>query len=150
MKIVKKIMSLTLMVTMFMLFIVPYVNAEDQTYSIILSNIDEREHTYYAYQIFTGTVDSQTSFCDLKWGNGINKDYRETILGDYGQKNIEGLSNLLCNDINANDFARYLCSNIGYLQNGCAICSLTKHFRKENKLAKQINEIAEYSWYKSG
>lgn len=118
MKIVKKIMSLTLMVIMVMLFIVPYVNAEDQTYSIILSNIDEREHTYYAYQIFTGTVDSQTSFCDLEWGNGINEDYRGTILGAYGQKNIEGLSNLLCNDINANDFARYLCSNIGYLQNG--------------------------------
>ena len=25
-----------------------------------------------------------------------------------------------------------------------------KHFRKQNKLAEQMNEIYKYSWYKSG
>lgn len=118
MKIVKKIMSLTLMVIMVMLFIVPYVNAEGDTttYSITITNNDGRQHDYKAYQILKGKVDVTTKkLYDLEWGTSVMSNQEKNLLDlvtPEKASNLNELGEFLNVEINAVAYAEDLSKDI--------------------------------------
>lgn len=74
MKHLKKIVSLVLAVMMLFTMTLGEASASDPTYSITINN-DQKGHTYQAYRIFSGelnTVDGETILVNIDWGNGVN------------------------------------------------------------------------------
>jgi fimbrial isopeptide formation D2 family protein/LPXTG-motif cell wall-anchored protein len=55
----------------------------DETYTITINN-SEKEHTYAAYQIFSGTVSGDNALTDMDWGTGIS-DSGKTALSNAGE-----------------------------------------------------------------
>lgn len=85
MKTIKRLMTMVLSVIMVMALALPAF-AEETTYTITINNSTE-DHTYEAYQIFTGDL-SGDILSNIDWGNGVNG---ETLLAalksDEGTKN---------------------------------------------------------------
>ena len=85
MKTIKRLMTMVLSVIMVMALALPAF-AEETTYTITINNSTE-DHTYEAYQIFTGDL-SGNILSNIDWGNGVNG---ETLLAaltsDEGTKN---------------------------------------------------------------
>ena len=77
MKYTKKLFALLLAVLMVAALAVPALAADPTTYTVTISKdaTDKAAHTYGAYQIFTGkleTVDGKKVLSDIQWGTGID------------------------------------------------------------------------------
>ena len=82
MKHIKKLASLLLaLVMVFALATTAF--AEETTYSITINN-SAKDHTYEAYQIFTGDL-SGTTLSNIVWGSGVS-EAGQTALGDAAAK----------------------------------------------------------------
>lgn len=69
MKKAKRIFSAMLAVMLLAALLVIPASAAGETYTITINNTD---HTYKAYQIFTGTLSGKV-LSDVEWGNGVNE-----------------------------------------------------------------------------
>ena len=97
MKHIKKIASLLLaLVMVFALATTAF--AEETTYSITINN-SAKDHTYEAYQIFTGDL-SGTTLSNIVWGSGVS-EAGQTALGDAAAK-----AETLKNEADAKAFAK--------------------------------------------
>ena len=82
MKHIKKLASLLLVLVMvFVLATTAF--AEETAYSITINN-SAKDHTYEAYQIFTGDL-SGTTLSNIVWGSGVS-EAGQTALGDAAAK----------------------------------------------------------------
>ena len=82
MKHTKRLASVLLALVMAVALAIPAF-AEETTYSITINNSTE-DHTYEAYQIFTGDL-HEGVLSNIKWGNGIS-EAGQTALGDAAAK----------------------------------------------------------------
>ena len=82
MKHIKKLASLLLVLVM-VFALATTAFAEETTYSITINN-SAKDHTYEAYQIFTGDL-SGTTLSNIVWGSGVSEAGR-TALGDAAAK----------------------------------------------------------------
>ena len=82
MKHIKKLASLLLVLVM-VFALATTAFAEETTYSITINN-SAKDHTYDAYQIFTGDL-SGTTLSNIVWGSGVSKA-GQTTLGDAAAK----------------------------------------------------------------
>ena len=97
MKHIKKLASLLLaLVMVFALATTAF--AEETTYSITINN-SAKDHTYEAYQIFTGDL-SGTTLSNIVWGSGVS-EAGQTALGDAAAK-----AETLKNEADAKAFAK--------------------------------------------
>lgn len=83
MKKMKKVMALLLSLVMVLAMSV-VAFAGETTYTITINNADEPDHTYEAYQIFSGAL-SGSVLSDIKWGSGVTKA-GQTALGKASNK----------------------------------------------------------------
>lgn len=82
MKHIKKLASLLLVLVM-VFALATTAFAEETTYSITINN-SAKDHTYEAYQIFTGDL-SGTTLSNIVWGSGVS-EAGQTALGDAAAK----------------------------------------------------------------
>ena len=82
MKHIKKLASLLLVLVM-VFALATTAFAEETTYSITINN-SAKDHTYEAYQIFTGNL-SGTTLSNIVWGSGVS-EAGQTALGDAAAK----------------------------------------------------------------
>ena len=82
MKHIKKLASLLLMLVM-VFALATTAFAEETAYSITINN-SAKDHTYEAYQIFTGDL-SGTTLSNIVWGSGVS-EAGQTALGDAAAK----------------------------------------------------------------
>ena len=82
MKHIKKLASLLLVLVM-VFALATTAFAEETTYSITINN-SAKDHTYEAYQIFTGDL-SGTTLSNIVWGSGVS-EAGQTTLGDAAAK----------------------------------------------------------------
>ena len=82
MKHIKKLASLLLVLVM-VFALATTAFAEETTYSITINN-SAKDHTYEAYQIFTGDL-SGTTLSNIVWGSGVS-EAGQTALGDAATK----------------------------------------------------------------
>ena len=75
--------------------------ADEATYTITINNADEPDHTYEAYQIFSGAL-SGSVLSDIQWGSGVT-DAGQKALGKASDK-----ANSLQNADAAANFAKEL------------------------------------------
>ncbi|MBQ8621564.1 MAG: isopeptide-forming domain-containing fimbrial protein [Oscillospiraceae bacterium] len=83
----KRLFAIALAIVMIMALAVPAMAADPVNYSITIDHPDATvNHTYEAYQIFTGTLDaSGTKLSNVQWGTGINSTALLTALDDDGE-----------------------------------------------------------------
>lgn len=109
MKVIKKITSLMLVMFMALATMVS-VYAADPTYTITINN-EVKGHTYEAYQIFSGSLrtdsDGKKFLGNVAWGSGVTDDVK-TALGDAAAK-----ANSLTSVDKANAFAKEVASYLG-------------------------------------
>ncbi len=89
----KKFKILTALITtlvIVMTFCLPVFAATD-SYTIKITKKDGEEHTYEAYQIFSGTVSGEDALEGIGWGDGIAADKQ----GDF----LSGIKNLKINNV---------------------------------------------------
>lgn len=110
MKKMKKVMALLLSLVMVLAMSV-VAFADEATYKITINNADEPDHTYEAYQIFSGAL-SGSVLSDIQWGSGVT-DAGQNKLGKASDK-AATLSSSPSADAAAN-FAKELAP---YLQKG--------------------------------
>ena len=110
MKKMKKVMALLLSLVMVLAMSV-VAFADEATYTITINNADEPDHTYEAYQIFSGAL-SGSVLSDIQWGSGVT-DAGQNALGKASDK-AATLSSSPSADAAAN-FAKELAP---YLQKG--------------------------------
>ena len=79
---IKKLASLLLVLVM-VFALATTAFAEETTYSITINN-SAKDHTYEAYQIFTGDL-SGTTLSNIVWGSGVS-EAGQTALGDAAAK----------------------------------------------------------------
>lgn len=105
MKLFKKLASFILAFAMVMAIAMPSVvmAADDGSITIKGANAD---HTFEAYQIFTGKVSGNT-LSDIEWGNGVNEDGRNKL--GSAKENAKELKN----EIDAKDFAYKVAKYLG-------------------------------------
>ena len=82
MKHIKKLASLLLVLVM-VFALATTAFAQETTYSITINN-SAKDHTYEAYQIFTGNL-SGTTLSNIVWGSGVS-EAGQTALGDAAAK----------------------------------------------------------------
>ena len=97
MKHIKKLASLLLVLVM-VFALATTAFAEETTYSITINN-SAKDHTYEAYQIFTGDL-SGTTLSNIVWGSGVS-EAGQTALGDAAAK-----AETLKNEADAKAFAK--------------------------------------------
>lgn len=78
MKHMKKMMAMFLAIIMVVVLAVPAFAAESKTYTITINN-DKDDHTYEAYQVFSGDL-SENVLSNIQWGTGVNGDALLTAL----------------------------------------------------------------------
>lgn len=100
MKKMKKVMALLLSLVMVLAMSV-VAFADEATYTITINNADEPDHTYEAYQIFSGAL-SGSVLSDIQWGSGVT-DAGQKALGKASDK-----ANSLQNADAAANFAKEL------------------------------------------
>lgn len=109
----KRIFTLVLALTMVLALNVTAFAAGPYTITI---NNPEPGHTYEAYQIFAGdleTVDGKTVLTNITWGNGVNADEAQATFKDAAAKAAE-----LTTEEKARDFAAFLAApQFDYLTN---------------------------------
>lgn len=109
----KRIFTLVLALTMVLALNVTAFAAGPYTITI---NNPEPGHTYEAYQIFAGdleTVDGKTVLTNITWGNGVNADEAQATFKDAAAKAAE-----LTTEVKARDFANFIgARKFNYLTN---------------------------------
>ena len=109
MKHVKKLLSAVLVLVLALTMVLPVAaEGETQTYSITINN-DKPNHTYEAYQIFTGDLSGDV-LSNIAWGSGVTK-VGQDALGSASEKAAS-----ITTEAIAKEFARTLDDN-SYLQN---------------------------------
>lgn len=69
--------------------------ADTTPYSITIKGTPEG-HTYAAYQIFSGTVNSKgDTLSDIKWGSGVSSDGQQGLQDLYNVSSAEGVASVL-------------------------------------------------------
>ena len=98
MKTMKKLFALLLAVLMVMGMATTAMAASTpENYTITINNA-VAGHSYAAYQIFTGKLDSTTGvLTDIQWGDGVNG---ETLVEDLRKSNGPGYPLMTVNDVN--------------------------------------------------
>lgn len=72
MKKMKKLASMVLAMLMVLAMALPVSAEESKTYTVTITH-EASGHTYEAYQVFKGTLDStEQILSDVKWGDGVN------------------------------------------------------------------------------
>jgi fimbrial isopeptide formation D2 family protein/LPXTG-motif cell wall-anchored protein len=129
MKSFKKMFAIVMILSLCLALAIPAL-ADEDTYTITINN-DATGHTYEAYQIFTGTYDSESGqLQDIYWGNGIT-DAGKTALGD-----AAAVSKTLTDETALKEFAASLEEN-GYLTN-----ATTQTSGKTTEAPDAVYEIA--------
>ena len=106
MKTMKRIMALLICFVMVMgMTVTAFADATKYTVTITNNNTDKAQHTYEAYQIFSGDLaekDGATTLSNITWGGGIDSSKLATLASDIN--NLKTGFNLT-KDSSASDFA---------------------------------------------
>ena len=106
MKTMKRIMALLICFVMVMgMTVTAFADATKYTVTITNNNTDKAQHTYEAYQIFSGDLaekDGATTLSNIIWGGGIDSSKLATLASDINNLKT-GLN--LTKDSSASDFA---------------------------------------------
>lgn len=107
MKHVKKLLSAVLVLVLALTMVLPVAAEGETTYSITIEN-DKPNHTYEAYQIFTGDLSGET-LSNIVWGSGVT-EAGQKAMGPASEKAATITTEAL-----AKEFAKTL-NNSAYLQ----------------------------------
>lgn len=108
------------------------IHADGETPISITLTVDQKleDHTFEAYQIFTGDVDGNT-LSNIKWGNGISEDGKTALINFLKEKNAFSTS---AESLTAKDVAEAIAK---YTENGT---NTEKSREVSSCIAKGISE----------
>lgn len=118
MKLFKKLASFILAFAMVAAIAMPsVVMAEDSTYTITITPTTEN-HTYEAYQIFSGDLSADGKLSNITWGSGITEAGKTALLDKYNVKTVSALADKLAKFTdNSEDTRGFAKEASQYLQN---------------------------------
>lgn len=117
MKLFKKLASFILAFAMVAAIAMPsVVMADDNTYTITITPTTEN-HTYEAYQIFSGDLSADGKLSNITWGNGISETGKTELLKTYKVDTVSDLVDKLAKFTDNSDETRGFAKEVSqYLQ----------------------------------
>ena len=118
MKLFKKLASFILAFAMVAAIAMPsVVMADDSTYTITITPTTEN-HTYEAYQIFSGDLSADGKLSNITWGKGIKEDGKAALLSKYEVTTVSELADKLAKFADNYEDTRGFAKEVSqYLQN---------------------------------